>query len=154
MGLYRANGQRITKAGFPAVTVADTPKRVTENVYQTEPYGRGDSRPEGSRRHLLYEAGDVVPQSAIDRLFTAATIATVTPATGPAAGGTTVTITGTNLDGVSAVNFGATAGTELTVASATELRIKTPAGAAGAVSVVLVDDAGNVTKTSGFTYTA
>ncbi|MCD9904626.1 IPT/TIG domain-containing protein [Streptomyces sp. MT29] len=154
MGLYRESGQRITKAGFPAVTVADTPKRVTENIYQSEPYGRGDGRPEGSRRHLLYEAGQVVPQSVIDRLFAAATIATIAPATGPAAGGTTVTITGTNLDGVAAVNFGATAGTELKVLSATELRVKAPAGSAGAVNVVLVDDAGNVTKTSGFTYTA
>ncbi|MEU3200897.1 IPT/TIG domain-containing protein [Streptomyces sp. NPDC006996] len=96
----------------------------------------------------------MVPQSVIDRLFTAATIGTVTPATGPAAGGTTVTITGTALDGVSAVNFGATAGAELKVVSATELCVKTPAGAVGAVNVVLVDDAGNVTKTSGFTYTA
>jgi len=154
MGLYRENGQRITKAAFPAVTLTDPPKRITENVYQTEPYGRGDGRPEGSRRHLIYEAGDLVPQSVIDRLFTAATISTVAPATGPAAGGTTVVITGTALDGVSAVNFGATTGTELTVVSATELRVKTPAGTAGAVNVVLVDDAGNVTKTSGFTYTA
>lgn len=152
MGLYRESGQRITKAAFPAVAVSDPPMRITENVYQTEPYGRGDGRPEGSRRHLLYQPGDVVPQSVVDRLFTAATIATVTPSTGPAAGGTTVTITGTGLDGVSAVNFGATAGTSLDVVSATELRVKTPAGAAGAVNVVLVDDAGNVTKTNGFTY--
>jgi hypothetical protein len=152
MGLYRESGQRITKAGFPAVAVADTPKRVTENVYQTEQYGRGDGRPEGSRRHLLYQAGDIVPQSVIDRLFTAATIATVSPASGPAAGGTTVTITGTGLDGVSAVNFGATAGTQLNIVSATQLTVRAPAGAAGAVNVVLVDDAGNVTKTGGFTY--
>ncbi|MGW2496261.1 IPT/TIG domain-containing protein [Streptomyces pseudogriseolus] len=154
MGLYRENGQRITKAAFPAVALADPPKRITENVYQSEPYGRGDGRPEGSRRHLLYEAGDLVPQSVIDRLFTAATIGTIAPATGPAAGGTTVTITGTALDGVSAVNFGSTPGTDLHVVSATELRVKTPAGEAGAVSVVLVDDAGNVTKTNGFTYAA
>ncbi|WP_371605087.1 IPT/TIG domain-containing protein (plasmid) [Streptomyces sp. NBC_01220] len=154
MGLYRATGQRITKAAFPAVAVTDPPKRITENVYLTEPYGRGDGRPEGSRRHLLYEAGDIVPQSVIDRLFTTATIATISPATGAAAGGATVTITGTGFDGASAVNFGATAGTELKVISATELRVKTPAGTAGAVNVVVVDDAGNVTKTNGFTYTA
>lgn len=152
MGLYGESGQRITKAGFPAVAVTDPPQCITENVYQTEPYGRGDGRPEGSRRHLLYEAGDVVPQSEIDRLFTAATITTIAPLTGPTAGGTTVAITGTGLDGVSAVNFGATAGTELNVVSATELRVKTPAGGAGAVNVVLADDAGNVTKTNGYTY--
>jgi hypothetical protein len=154
MGLYRDNGQRITRATFPAIALTDPPKRITESIWQTEPYGRGDGRPEGSRRHLLYQAGDVVPQSVIDRLFTTATITTITPSSGPAVGGTTITVTGTHLDGVSAVNFGAAAGTELKVVSATELRVKTPAGTAGAVNVVLVDDAGNVTKTGGFTYTA
>ncbi|MYW67142.1 hypothetical protein GTY65_24185 [Streptomyces sp. SID8379] len=152
MGLYKENGTRITKAAFPAAAVTDPPKRITENIYQTEPYGPGDGRPEGSRRHLLYEAGDVVPQSVIDRLFTAATIATTSPATGPAAGGTLVTITGTALDGVSAVNFGSTAGTSLQIKSATQLTVKAPAGSAGAVNVVLVDDAGNITKSGGFTY--
>ncbi|MGA5146298.1 hypothetical protein ACPCSF_14795 [Streptomyces griseoincarnatus] len=32
MGLYRENGQRITKAAFPAAALADPPKRITENV--------------------------------------------------------------------------------------------------------------------------
>ncbi|CAM5235734.1 IPT/TIG domain-containing protein [Streptomyces griseomycini] len=153
MGLYKEDGTRIKQSAFPATPASDTPMRVTEDVYETKPYGRGDGRPEGSRRHLLYQAGTVVPQSEIDRLFTpAATVSTITPATGPAAGGTTVTITGTRLDGVTAVNFGATPGTELKVVSATELRVKTPAGAAGAVNVVVAADSGNVTKTGGFTY--
>lgn len=152
MGLYKENGQRITKAAFPAVAVSDPPKRVTEDVYISEPYGQGDGRPEGSKRFLLYPAGTVVPQSVIDRQFTAATISTIAPTTGPAAGGTLVTIKGVALDGVSAVNFGSTAGTDLRIRSTGELTVKAPAGAAGAVNVVLVDDAGNVTKTSGFTY--
>ncbi|MGW3626265.1 IPT/TIG domain-containing protein [Streptomyces sp. NPDC000880] len=152
MGIYKANGQRVTKAAFPSTAVTDTPKRITEDVYQSEPYGRGDGRPEGSKRFLLYQAGTIVPQSEIDRLFTAATIASVSPATGPAAGGTTVTIKGTGLDGVSAVNFGATPGTNLLIVSATELTVRSPAGTAGAKDVVAVDDAGNVTKTGGYTY--
>ncbi|MEV7512073.1 IPT/TIG domain-containing protein [Streptomyces sp. NPDC091201] len=152
MGLYKENGQRITRAAFPSTAVTDTPQRITEDVYESEPYGPGDGRPEGSKRFLLYQAGTVVPQSVIDRLFTAGTIAAVVPATGPAAGGTTVTIRGTNLDGVSAVNFGATAGTNLRVISAAELTVTAPAGAAGAVTVVAVDDAGNVSKANGYTY--
>lgn len=151
MGLYKQTGQRITKAAFPATAVTDTPMRITEDVYYSEPYGPGDGQPEGSKRHLLYQAGTVVPQSVIDRQFTAATITSVTPATGPAAGGTTVTVRGTNLDGVSAVNFGAAVGTELRITSATQLTVKTPAGT-GAVNVVAADDAGNATKTSWFTY--
>ncbi|MEU9354999.1 IPT/TIG domain-containing protein [Streptomyces griseoloalbus] len=151
--LYKADGTLITQAAFPASAVPDTPMRVTEDVYETKPYGPGDGRPEGSRRHLLYQAGTVVPKSEIDRLFTpAATVTTISPATGPAAGGTTVTIRGTRLAGVTAVNFGATPGTDLKRISDTELRVKTPAGAAGAVNVVVTADSGNVTKNGAFTY--
>ncbi|MDI3102037.1 IPT/TIG domain-containing protein [Streptomyces sp. AN-3] len=151
--LYKEDGTLITHAAFPASAVPDTPMRVTEDVYETKPYGRGDGRPEGSRRHLLFQAGTIVPQSEIDRLFIpAATVTAVSPATGPAAGGTTVTITGTRLAGVTAVNFGATPGTSLECISDTELRVKTPAGTAGAVDVVVAADSGNVTKTGAFAY--
>ncbi|MFJ7054692.1 IPT/TIG domain-containing protein [Streptomyces albidoflavus] len=151
--LYKQDGTLIKKAAFPATDVTDPPKRITEDVFETKPYGPGDGRPQGSRLHLLYQAGTVVPQSEINALFApAATIAAVSPASGPAAGGTAVTIRGTRLAGVTGVNFGATPGTDLVVVSATELRVKAPAGTAGAVNVVVAADSGNVTKTGGFTY--
>lgn len=153
MGLYKKDGTRIKVSTFPATAVPDVPMRITEDVYESKAYGRGDGRPEGSRRHLLFQAGTLVLQSEINRLFMpAATITSITPSTGPAAGGTTVTIKGTRLDGVSAVHFGATPGTDLKVVSATELRVKTPAGEAGVVDVVVEADTGNVTKADGFTY--
>ncbi|MEU5748234.1 IPT/TIG domain-containing protein [Streptomyces sp. NPDC047726] len=153
MGYYKEDGTRLKKMTFPTAAVTDAPVRITEDVYESRAYGSGDRRPEGSRRHLLYQAGTVVLQSEVDKLFApAATITTVTPATGPAAGGTVVTVKGTRLDGVTAINFGATPGTELKVISATEVRVKTPAGAAGASNVVAAADTGNVTKTGGFTY--
>lgn len=151
--LYKADGTLIKKGTFPASAVPDAPMRITADVYETKAYGPGDGRPEGSRRHLLYQAGTVVLQSEIDRLFApAATVTTISPATGPAAGGTTVTIKGTRLAGVTAVSFGATPGTELKVVTDTELRVKTPAGTAGAVNVVVAADSGNVTKSGAFTY--
>ncbi|MEU2968946.1 IPT/TIG domain-containing protein [Streptomyces ardesiacus] len=151
--LYKEDGTLITAGTFPASAVPDTPMRVTTDVYETKAYGRGDGRPEGSRRHLLYQAGTVVPKSEIDRLFSpAATVTSITPATGPAAGGTTVTVKGTRLAGVTAVNFGASPGTSLTRISDSELRVKSPAGEAGAVDIVVVADSGNVKKTGGFTY--
>lgn len=78
------------------------------------------------------------------------------PVTGPAAGGTVVTITGDNLARVSSVTFGGTAGTALNVTKAAdgEIKVTTPARAAGAVNVVLVDPSGNTTVTNGFTFTA
>ncbi|MEU5978429.1 IPT/TIG domain-containing protein [Streptomyces sp. NPDC047315] len=153
MGIYTADGTRVTKSAFPTTSVSDPERIVTQDLYSTRPYTtEGDRRPEGSIKTLAYKAGAVVRQSEIDKLFPPATIAAVSPVTGPAAGGTVVTITGTNLDGVSAVNFGATPGTALTILSAKKLTVTAPAGAAGAKDVVLVDDAGNVTKTGGFTY--
>ncbi|MFE2157111.1 IPT/TIG domain-containing protein [Streptomyces lydicus] len=154
MGLYRQDGTRITKAAFPTAVLDDPPVRVTEDVYVSEPYGRGDGQPEGSKRFLLYPAGTIVLRSAVDSLFTAATVASISPTVGPAAGGTTVTIKGALLDGVSAVTFGGAAATDLHVRSATELTVKTPPGEAGAVAVELADDSGTVSKVNGFTYEA
>ncbi|MGG7574094.1 IPT/TIG domain-containing protein [Streptomyces sirii] len=154
MGLYRQDGTRITKEAFPAAPLDDPPVRVTEDVYVSEPYGRGDGQPEGSKRFMLYPAGTIVLRSVVDRLFTAASIASISPPKGPADGGTTVTIKGANLDGVSTVTFGSSAGTDLRVHSAGELTVKTPTGEAGAVTVALTDDSGAVSKANGFTYEA
>lgn len=154
MGLYRKDGSRITKAALPVAPLDDPLVTVTADIYQSEPYGRGDMQPEGSKRLLLYPAGTLVRRSVLDRLFTPATISTISPVKGPAAGGTIVTIKGTALDGVTAVSFGGKPGTELRVRSATELSVKTPSGTAGAVTVDLADDAGTVSKANAYTYDA
>lgn len=79
---------------------------------------------------------------------------TLAPATGPAAGGTVVTLSGDNLAGVTSVTFGGVAGTALDTsdAAAGSITVTTPAGTAGAKDVVLVDPSGNTTLTGGFTY--
>ena len=84
---------------------------------------------------------------------------TLAPDSGPATGGTVVTLTGDNLAGVTSVTFGGAAGTALNTTNATKgpdgsITVTTPAGTAGAVDVVLVDPSGNLTLTGGFTYTA
>ncbi|WP_344188142.1 IPT/TIG domain-containing protein [Acrocarpospora corrugata] len=84
------------------------------------------------------------------------TITAVNPATGPAAGGTSVTITGTNLTGADAVAFGGTAAASFTVDSDTQITATSPATtAAGAVDVKITTPSGT-SPTSGastFTYT-
>jgi hypothetical protein len=152
MGLYNAAGTRVTKAAFPAVTDTDPVMVVTADLYSTRRFGTGDAKPEGSIRDVAFRAGAKLKQSEINALFPAATITSVVPATGGVAGGTVVTLNGTNLDGVTGVTFGGTAGTALTVLSDTQVRITTPAKAAGAYDVVAADDSGNVTKTGGFTF--
>ena len=70
------------------------------------------------------------------------TISAIDPVVGPTTGGTIVTITGTDLSGASAVDFGGAAGSDITVVSDTELTATTPAGAAGEVNVTVTTPAG------------
>ncbi|WP_274426302.1 beta strand repeat-containing protein [Chelativorans sp. YIM 93263] len=84
--------------------------------------------------------------------FPAPMITDIAPATGTTAGGTTVTITGTELTGATAVTFGGTAANSFTVDSATQITATTPARAAGAADVVVTTPGGSATATGGFTY--
>jgi hypothetical protein len=81
-----------------------------------------------------------------------ATLSAITPSSGPTAGGTAVTITGTNLTGAMAVTFGGTAALSYTVNSATQITAATPAHAAGAVDVAVTTPGGTATSTGGYTY--
>ena len=82
----------------------------------------------------------------------APTLTSVTPSSGPATGGTTVTLTGTNLTGATAVTFGGTAATSFTVVSDTEITAVAPAHAAGAVDVAVTTVGGTATSAGGYTY--
>ena len=73
----------------------------------------------------------------------------LSPANGPAAGGDTVTITGTDLDGVTSVSFGGSVATVLTNTS-TAVEVTTPAGT-GVVPVSVTNAVGTSTPTS-YTY--
>lgn len=97
--------------------------------------------------------GHIYSQAEIDRAYPVATIASITPATGLAAGGTAVTIKGTNLEGVTAVTFGGTAATSVTVVDSNTVTCVTPAKTAGTYSVVLTDDSGSVTVANAYVYT-
>jgi hypothetical protein len=80
------------------------------------------------------------------------TLASVNPADGPAAGGTTVTITGTGLTGTTDVTFDGVPCTGLVVVSDTEVTVDTPPHPAGLVDVVMSTPAGSATLTGGYTY--
>ena len=68
-------------------------------------------------------------------------LAGVSPAAGPLAGGTTVTITGTGLTGATRVDFGTTPATHIIIDSATQITATSPAGS-GAVDVTVVTPRG------------
>ena len=85
--------------------------------------------------------------------FHAPTITSVAPATGPAAGGTAVTITGTGFANGAKVTFGGTAATAVMVVNSTSITCTTPAGTVGAQNVVVTNSDGQKgTLAAGFTY--
>ncbi len=84
------------------------------------------------------------------------TVTAISPTSGTAAGGNSVTITGTNFLGSATVSFGGTAATGVTVLSATELTAVSPAGNLGKARVT-VTTAGGISPAvpaDEFTYTA
>jgi choice-of-anchor C domain-containing protein len=66
----------------------------------------------------------------------------LSPSSGPTAGGTTVTISGSGFTGATAVGFGGVPATSFTVVSDTEIQATAPAEAAGTVNVSVITPAG------------
>ncbi len=82
----------------------------------------------------------------------APTISSLDITVGPTTGGTTVTISGTNLATTTGVTFGGVAATGLLIGGETSITVTTPANAAGSVDVVVTTAGGSVTQTGGFVY--
>nr|WP_269330170.1 IPT/TIG domain-containing protein [Kineosporia babensis] len=99
--------------------------------------------------------GGTSPTSSVDEYtyMAAPTVTNVSPAAGPTAGGTSVTVTGTNFTGATSVTFGGTAGTSLVVISDTQLTISSPARSASVVDVVVTAPGGTSAITSADQYT-
>jgi large repetitive protein len=85
----------------------------------------------------------------------APSVTSITPTSGPAAGGTTVTITGSSFTGVTGVKFGATAATSFTFVSDTQITATSPAGT-GTVDVTVTNTIGTSSTSASdqFTYVA
>jgi len=75
------------------------------------------------------------------------TVSAVSPSSGPAAGGTAVTITGTNFTGASAVRFGSAPATSFSVTGPTSISAQSPA-AVGTGSITAVQNSSSETVTS------
>lgn len=82
----------------------------------------------------------------------APTVTSLTPTSGTTAGGTAVTISGTDFTGATGVTIGGVAATNVTVVSSTSITATTPAGSAGTASVVVTTPAGSNTANTLFTY--
>ncbi len=82
------------------------------------------------------------------------TVTSVSPSSGSTAGGTVVTITGTNLTGATTVYFGTLAASSFTVNSTTQITATSPAESANAVDVKVTTASGTSSTSSSdlFTY--
>ena len=84
----------------------------------------------------------------------APTLTTLSPTSGPKAGGTLVTLNGTNFVSGAKVYFGGVLSPSITFVSATQLRATTPAGSSGNQAVTMVNPSGlNVVKQNAFQFT-
>jgi phospholipase C len=91
---------------------------------------------------LVTSAAGTSAETAADKFaYRPPVVTAVNPASGATAGGTTVTITGTDLAGVTAVDFGTLAAASFTVDLATQITAVAPPHAAGVVDI-LVSNAG------------
>lgn len=154
MTLRNAAGDILNKTELTALTtqepVVQPDRRFTAKIIETFEIEGESEHERGSR--LKFKTGDVISQADLDALFDAAAVASITPATGDAAGGDDVVILGSNLSGVEGVTFGGTPATDVVVVNSGRVTCTTPAHAAGAVAVVVKDDSGDVTVAAGFTY--
>ena len=83
----------------------------------------------------------------------APTVTQVAPPAGPLAGGTNITITGTNLTGATTVSFGSTAATNFTINGATGITATAPAESAGTVNITVTTPGGTSATSNADQYT-
>ena len=101
-------------------------------------------------------AGQVSATSAADQFtYTAPTVTSIAPTTGPGTGGTLVTISGTGFAATSTVKFGTTAATKVTFVNAARLTATSPAGSGVVdVQVTTAGTTSDVSNNDQFTYTS
>lgn len=156
MPLFTQDGNRLSLTEFNGLctTASVTTYTLGTDVYETYGYDSEDTgdaftSPDGYR--LKFPAGTQFTQAQHDALYQNSTIATVTPAVGGVAGGTAITIVGTNFTIGSSVTVGGTAATSVVVATPTKITAVTPAKTAGAYAVAVTTDTNTASKANAFT---
>jgi hypothetical protein len=130
----------ITGSGFTGVTAVMFGSTPADSFNLITPTTILASSPEGTAGTVditVTSPGGTSSTSAADQYtyFNPASVTGVTPNSGPTAGGTTVTVTGSGFTGATSVLFGSTPATSFTVDSDTAITAVAPAGTAGIVDI-------------------
>jgi uncharacterized protein with beta-barrel porin domain len=139
-------------SGAASVTFGGTAATITANT-ATSLTVTAPAHAAGAVDLVVTTPGGSVTQTASYTYIAPPAIASVSPATGPTAGGTSVTLSGSDFSGATSVTFGGVAAT-ISAITATTITVTTPAHAAGAVDVVVMTASGSGTKSNGYTYVA
>ncbi len=155
------NAVTITGTGFsgrPVVDFGTIPATNVVVVSATQITAISPVEPAGTVDITVTGPGGVSATSAADQFtaLAAPTVTAVTPAAGPIAGGTSVTITGTGFSTATAVDFGAVAATNMVIVSATRITASSPVEGAGTVDVTVTGPGGPSATSAAdhFTYLA
>jgi YVTN family beta-propeller protein len=165
----------VASYGASNVSVISTATNtVTATIFASDPIAMAVSPDGGSAYVANYSTGDVWVISTATNTATAAipvgngpvavaatdvppaapAVTGISPSSGPQAGGTSVTITGTGLAGATAVHFGTIAATGFTVNSATQVTATAPAAASpGTVRVTVTTPGGTSAASQASQYT-
>ncbi len=110
------------------------------------------ARAAGTASVLVTTPGGTNAANTLYTYVTPPTLSSVIPNIGTTAGGTAVTLTGTNFTGATAVTIGGAAATSVSVTNATTLTCTTPAGSAGSASVLVTTPGGSNAANTLYSY--
>lgn len=168
------NGQEIGGGHAVLIVGYNTTDPVNPYWLVLNSWGATTNRTDGTYRHnmsmnydaVAYESGETYQQNQFQILtsdFTGTpampTVSSVSPGSGPVAGGNTVTITGIGFTGATEVTFGSTAATsftKVTTADDSQITAIAPAGTAGTVNITVTNPSGTsaISTADQYTYTA
>ena len=146
-GAHLLDASRVTLGGAPAAVTAQTD---TQLVVTAPPHTAG-----AVDLSVTTGGGSATSASAFTYQDPAPAVSGVSPLSGPAAGGTSVTITGAHFAPGAKVTFGGAAVPNVAILSDMQISMTTPAGTAGS-ALVVVTNADTQSNTPGvaFTYLA
>ena len=123
-----------------ATFTAHTDNRITATV------------PAGSGTVNIVVINGGVTSNAVQFSYSLPVVTSISPSSGPSAGGTSVALTGTGFTGATRVQFGSVDATSFTVNSDTSITALSPAGATGIVDVTVAGPVGIGPAGGKFTY--